>query len=75
MIGRDTGPALVRRVEDLIERQSRLDDFFESALQVLIDDGVPVGILDIGDRVAVEIDFPDDFRLAERLLREGRSPE
>lgn len=60
-------PRVLYHIRDRIENQARHDDFFETVLQDLIDEGIPVGILDIGTRVSVEIDFPEDYYLAKEL--------
>lgn len=67
-IGSEAGAQLARHVERLIERDQRLDDFFEAAIQASIDEGAPVRILDIGERAAIEIDFPEDYHRATRLF-------
>lgn len=67
-IGKEAGVRLAEHVEQLIEQDERLDDFFEAAIQCSIDEGTAVSILDIGQRMAIEIDFPEDYRLATRLF-------
>ena len=62
------GPAVKRAVERRIEKLGALDDYFEAAIQDLIDAGEAVHALDIGQRVSVEIDFPEDYEKAAQAL-------
>jgi len=43
-----------------------VNTFYESAFQDVIDDGAAIRAVDIGGRLAVEIDTIDDYRSAER---------
>lgn len=58
-------------LEHRIENLGRHDDFFETVIQDIIDEGKPVSCFDIGERVAVEIDFAEDYQLAKELSEEG----
>jgi len=61
------GPTVKRAVEHRIERLQALDDYFEAVVQDLIDAGESAHIMDIGERISVEIDFPEDYERARRL--------
>ncbi len=58
---------VIEKMRHRIECQGGLDDFFEAAIQDLIDEGIKVVNFDIGDRMAIEIDFPDDYKMAKEL--------
>jgi len=63
-------PAALSRLFGVIERkvvgQGQVDVFYESAFQEWIDEGGSLHAVDIGDRLAIEIDTIEDFRTAER---------
>jgi len=62
-------PALLDALFKSIGRRVAAGDvntFYESAFQDVIDDGAAIRAVDIGDRLAIEIDTIDDFRSAER---------
>ena len=56
---------VVEEVKRRIEVEGLHDDFFEAALQKLIDDGMNIYSLDIGKRLSIEIDFPEDYEEAK----------
>lgn len=60
-VGATIAPRVVELIEELIEVEGRLDDYFESVIQRLIDEGVSADVVDIGDRLSIEIDFPEDY--------------
>jgi len=60
-VGPEIAPRVVELIEELVEIEGRLDDYFESVVQRLIDEGVPADVVDIGDRLSIEIDFPEDY--------------
>jgi choline kinase len=63
-------PRVVELIEELVEAESRIDDYFESVIQRLIDEGVVSHVVDIGERLSIEIDFPEDYESAvERYAR------
>jgi choline kinase len=65
-------PAVVEGMCERIEGQQRTGDFFEVVLQDLIDRDVEVRNFDIGDRLSIEIDFPEDYERAKRLYAARR---
>ncbi len=64
-------PTVVDTIEHFIEIENRVEDFFEVVIQDLIDRGIGAEILDIGDRISIEIDFPEDYE--EAVARLGQS--
>lgn len=66
-------PKVIDCIRDRIENQGKLDDFFEAAIQEMIDKGVKVRKLDIGNRVSIEIDFAEDYELAKQLYKISRN--
>jgi choline kinase len=71
-ITRAAAPRIVEHIRDRVERQGRQTDFFEAAIQDVIDEGMEVRMLDIGRRVSIEIDFPEDYERARRLYAAQR---
>lgn len=63
-------PAVLPGLFDIIERkvvgEAAVDVYYEAAFQDWIDRGGTLRAVDIGDRLAMEIDTVDDFRKAER---------
>jgi choline kinase len=63
-------PAVLPGLFDIIERkvvgEAAVDVYYEAAFQDWIDRGGTLRAVDIGDRLAMEIDTVDDFRTAER---------
>lgn len=63
-------PAVLPGLFDIIERkvvgEAAVDVYYEAAFQDWIDRGGTLRAVDIGDRLAMEIDTLDDFRTAER---------
>jgi choline kinase len=57
-------PRVVELIEELVEVEGRLDDYFESVVQRLIDEGFVADIVDIRDRLSIEIDSPEDYERA-----------
>lgn len=57
-------PRVVELIEELVEVEGKIDDYFESVVQRLIDEGVDAEAVDIGDRLSIEIDFPEDYEAA-----------
>tara|TARA_B110000908_G_C10257419_1_gene456568 strand:- start:1808 stop:2518 length:711 start_codon:yes stop_codon:yes gene_type:complete len=52
-------------IKNRIEKMGSLDSFFEMAIQDCIDENlITVDYIDIGDRVSIEIDFPEDYKKA-----------
>ena len=47
------------------------DSFFESAIEMCIGDGIKILPVDVSDLYGVEIDFPEDLALANRMLRKA----
>jgi len=60
-------PGIINNIRDRIEYRGRCDDFFETALQDAIDQGIEVRQFDIGERLSIEIDFPEDYAHAQEL--------
>ena len=63
-------PAALPGLFDMIERkvvgEAAVDVYYEAAFQDWIDRGGILHAVDIGDRLAIEIDTIEDFRTAER---------
>ena len=66
-ISEKISPRVVNEIVRLIEVEARHDEYFEAAVQRLIEDGVSVKSFDVGDRLALEIDFPEDYEQAKQL--------
>lgn len=69
-VGPAAAPVAVERVRHRIEGEGRHDDFFETVLQDLIDGGWEVHSLDIGDRISIEMDFPEDYHAAREMVED-----
>lgn len=65
-------PNVIECIEDRIEKKGKINDFFESVIQDQIDEGVYVRSFSIGDRLAIEIDTPEDYELAKQLFNKYR---
>ena len=63
---------VVACIKDRIEKRNDYDAFFEAVIQDLIDVGVKVRNFDIGSRVSIEIDYPEDYDIAKRLYKTSR---
>lgn len=65
-------PAVLPGLFDMIERkvvgEAAVDLYYEAAFQDWIDRGGTLRAVDIGDRLAMEIDTIDDFRKAEKEI-------
>jgi choline kinase len=72
-VSESIAPRVVELIEELVEVEGLLDDYFESVVQRLIDEGVAAEVVDIGERVSIEIDFPEDYAAA--VARYGQSIE
>ena len=48
----------------------RFDEYFEAAIQALIDRDIPVIPLDVGTHPWIEIDFPEDYEAACKMFHE-----
>ena len=57
---------LYRALENKVVHEGAVDVFYEAAFQDWIDDGGTITAVDIGARLAIEIDTIDDFRKAEK---------
>jgi choline kinase len=66
-INANIAPKVVNEVKERIERRNCHNDFFEVVIQDLIDSNVTVKCYDIGERLSIEIDFPEDYELAQSL--------
>ncbi len=62
-------PKIVQNICNRIEKQGRHDDFFELVIQDLIDQKIRVSNFDIGNRLSIEIDFPEDYEEAKLLYQ------
>jgi len=47
------------------------DNFFERAIEMCIDDGIRFQPVDVSDLYGIEVDFPEDLALANRMVREA----
>jgi L-glutamine-phosphate cytidylyltransferase len=61
--------SLIPVVEHKIEYEKAINDYFESVLQEMININVEVDYIDIGNRMAIEIDFPEDYQEAKMLYK------
>jgi len=60
-------PGVVSAVRKRIEYLGHCNDYFEAALQDVIDQGMEVNCFEIGKRLSIEIDFPEDYAHAQQL--------
>ncbi len=64
------GPGIAPRAAELVRRfvevEGKADEYFEVVVQQLIDEGVPADIVEVGTRLSIEIDFPEDYEEALR---------
>jgi L-glutamine-phosphate cytidylyltransferase len=72
-IGSDAAPQLIDMIRNRIESLAMHDDYFEAAIQDLADDQVPIHKMDIGHHLSIEIDFPEDYLLAQKLFENYHS--
>ncbi len=63
-----TAQLLSERLDDLICRQSRIQEYFEAGIDTILDQEF-IACVDITDIPSIEIDFPEDLQTArERIL-------
>jgi len=60
-------PIIIKQIRNRIENKNGKDCFFEVVIQDLIDMNLNVYCDDIGDKKAIEIDFPDDYKEAKKI--------
>lgn len=56
-----------KAVENRVEVMQKLDDYFEAAVQDIINQGSKVYACEIGSKFSIEIDFPEDY---DRALKQ-----
>ncbi len=56
-------------VDDRIENRKILNDYYESSFQEMINRNIPFKLVDIGELYAIEIDFIEDLKRAEEILK------
>ncbi len=64
----DYSTALFRELEQMIEREGLIDIFYERAFERLIPQGHTFRIVDTTDLFSIELDTPEDFENAQRLI-------
>ena len=64
----DYSTALFRELEQMIEREGLIDIFYERAFERLIPKGYTFRIVDTTDLFSIELDTPEDFENAQRLI-------
>ena len=58
---------MLEQIKNRIENEQGKDFFFEVVIQDLIEMEIGVYCYDIGDKKAIEIDFPEDYSEAKRI--------
>ena len=64
----DYSTALFCELEQMIEREGLIDIFYERAFERLIPQGHTFRIVDTTDLFSIELDTPEDFENAQRLI-------
>ena len=64
----DYSTALFRELEQMIEREGLINIFYERAFERLIPQGHTFRIVDTTDLFSIELDTPEDFENAQRLI-------
>jgi len=64
----DYSEALFRELDQMIEQEGLIDIFYERAFERLIPQGHTFGIVDTTDYFSYELDTPEDFAQATRLV-------
>jgi choline kinase len=64
----DYSTALFRELEQMIEREGLIDIFYERAFERLIPQGHTFRIVDTTELFSIELDTPEDFENAQRLI-------
>ena len=64
----DYSTALFRELEQMIEREGLIDIFYERAFERLIPQGHTFRIVDTTSLFSIELDTPEDFENAQRLI-------
>ena len=64
----DYSTALFRELEQMIEREGLIDIFYERAFERLIPQGHTFRIVDTTDLFSIELNTPEDFVNAQRLI-------
>ena len=64
----DYSTALFRELEQMIENEGLIDIFYERAFERLIPQGHTFRIVDTTHFFSIELDTPDDFENAKRLI-------
>ena len=67
-IGADYSTALFRELRQMIEREGLIDIFYERAFERLIPQGHTFRIVDTTSLFSIELDTPEDFENAQRLI-------
>jgi choline kinase len=67
-------PSAAQRLFEILEPRVRAGhgrtEYYEAAFQAMIDEGIQLKAVDVSSFPSVEVDTPEDLRLAERLARE-----
>ncbi len=66
-LGKNLSKKFVNAMEDILKNED-FHEFYELAIQKLIDDGVCASFIKTGERFWVEIDFPEDLEKARRYF-------
>lgn len=64
-INKTRAPGVVEKIIYNIETMENLDAFFEVVLQQIMNDGIKVKSVEVGNRLAIEIDFAEDYHAAQ----------
>lgn len=62
---------LFRIIERKVKREGNVNQFYEAAFQELIDEGHDLFVVDTTRYFCMEIDTPDDLRIAGELMQQG----
>ena len=67
----DYSKALFVELEQMIEREGLIDIFYERAFERLIPQGHTFSVVDTTDYFSIELDTPEDFENAKKLIPES----
>jgi NDP-sugar pyrophosphorylase family protein len=62
---------LFRIIERKVKQEGNVNQFYESAFQELINEGQDLFVVDTTRYFCMEIDTPDDLRIAGELMQQG----
>ena len=67
-IKKNIASEVIKKIDVFMKEEENLDAYFEVIIQDLINDGLEISPLDTNKQFSIEIDFPDDYAKAVKVL-------